>query len=485
MGVTRPNSHRSIRGRRARAPKERSARGASAIFPPHDLPSPYVISPASIGISARSSLDVASRPSPSVVITRFDTWLSHRAPSRRKPAVSTSRIKRFRSLAATRSLAAACASGTTSRGKRNSVRRMARCFTTDRSSYNARSTSATVTPSTCARRRENTVAGSVVCRHTTAARRIGHTARVRIRRQPVPTRRLRSAFRSTDRLHAPLVRESVLAEGVGFEPTETRASTVFKTSLPLDAWSALWITVTDRSVVGAWLLILGRLDSVSRRRGHLQSRLALRAGRSRAAGFSWVGVGPIRLARWLRGSRRRLRRRRLVRNGRSCVCGGMCSLGCCDIWRHGNAARRRMWRRRPGCGLLATWQVFAAVRSSFGRGCSRSRGHALIDWQRRGQRRPVVAEGSEDVADPEWRNDPADEAIERLETERALRLIRRLPDDQADVILLRVVAGLDAARVGKILGKKPGAVRVLQHRGLRRLAELVGSSDWVDQGVTQ
>ena len=39
------------------------------------------------------------------------------------------------------------------------------------------------------------------------------------------------------------------------------------------------------------------------------------------------------------------------------------------------------------------------------------------------------------------------------------------------MILLRVVAGLDADSVGEILGKRPGTVRVLQHRGLERLAE--------------
>jgi RNA polymerase sigma-70 factor, ECF subfamily len=34
-----------------------------------------------------------------------------------------------------------------------------------------------------------------------------------------------------------------------------------------------------------------------------------------------------------------------------------------------------------------------------------------------------------------------------------------------------VVAGLDVADVAKILGKRPGHVRVLQHRALHRLAE--------------
>jgi RNA polymerase sigma-70 factor (ECF subfamily) len=56
-------------------------------------------------------------------------------------------------------------------------------------------------------------------------------------------------------------------------------------------------------------------------------------------------------------------------------------------------------------------------------------------------------------------------------TEAALALTAGLPRAQAEVVLLRVVGGLDAAEVGAIVGKTPGAVRVLQHRALSRLAE--------------
>ena len=39
------------------------------------------------------------------------------------------------------------------------------------------------------------------------------------------------------------------------------------------------------------------------------------------------------------------------------------------------------------------------------------------------------------------------------------------------MVLLRVIAGLDVADVAAIVGKKPGTVRVLQHRALTRLSE--------------
>ena len=57
------------------------------------------------------------------------------------------------------------------------------------------------------------------------------------------------------------------------------------------------------------------------------------------------------------------------------------------------------------------------------------------------------------------------------ETEAALARIASLPADQADVLLLRVLADLDVEDVAKVLRKRPGTVRVLQHRALRRLGE--------------
>jgi len=68
-------------------------------------------------------------------------------------------------------------------------------------------------------------------------------------------------------------------------------------------------------------------------------------------------------------------------------------------------------------------------------------------------------------------DDPAEAALEAQATRDALALIAELPPDQAEVIALRVIAGLDVAQVAELVGKRPGTVRVLAHRGLRRLAQ--------------
>lgn len=115
--------------------------------------------------------------------------------------------------------------------------------------------------------------------------------------------------------------------------------------------------------------------------------------------------------------------------------------------------------------------------------------HTLIDWHRRRKRHPDLATDPAALLAMDRRGvegrDVESRAIEALQTEASLRFVRRLPRDQADAILLRVVAGLDTKQVAKIMGRRTGAVRVLQHRGLRRLAELLRGEAPVDEDVTR
>lgn len=90
----------------------------------------------------------------------------------------------------------------------------------------------------------------------------------------------------------------------------------------------------------------------------------------------------------------------------------------------------------------------------------------LIEHWRKTARRPVTTAAQIDYVDPDA--DPADLTVS---ASGVTRLIATLPDDQAEVILLRVIADLDAKSVAQIVGKSEGSVRVLQHRALRRLAK--------------
>jgi len=81
--------------------------------------------------------------------------------------------------------------------------------------------------------------------------------------------------------------------------------------------------------------------------------------------------------------------------------------------------------------------------------------------------------------------DTAQIALDNLATEDALALLKHLPRLQADVIMLRVVAGLDTDAVATILGKSPGNIRVMAHRGLRKLESLLSAAGVTSRaGVT-
>ncbi|HCO03468.1 MAG TPA: hypothetical protein DIT48_08945, partial [Actinobacteria bacterium] len=62
------------------------------------------------------------------------------------------------------------------------------------------------------------------------------------------------------------------------------------------------------------------------------------------------------------------------------------------------------------------------------------------------------------------------EAMANLSAEGAIACIAALPPAQAEVLLLRVLGGLSVKEVADIIGKRPGTVRVIQHRALARLA---------------
>jgi RNA polymerase sigma-70 factor, ECF subfamily len=99
--------------------------------------------------------------------------------------------------------------------------------------------------------------------------------------------------------------------------------------------------------------------------------------------------------------------------------------------------------------------------------------HRAIDQARHRRRRPHSVADVDELVDLPDTQDTAADAADAIATHAAIRLIATLPRHQAEAVLLRVVVGLDAVAAGRVLGKRPGAVRIATHRGLRRLAELL------------
>jgi RNA polymerase sigma-70 factor, ECF subfamily len=110
--------------------------------------------------------------------------------------------------------------------------------------------------------------------------------------------------------------------------------------------------------------------------------------------------------------------------------------------------------------------------------------HRAIDWHRQAARRPTSSVPAELLAEQPAPDDPVLQMLEGQSTRAALALLAELPPDQAEVVALRVLGGLEVAEVARIVGKRPGAVRVLAHRGLRRLARRVEGAGLV-RGVTR
>lgn len=96
--------------------------------------------------------------------------------------------------------------------------------------------------------------------------------------------------------------------------------------------------------------------------------------------------------------------------------------------------------------------------------------HRALDHLRAKGRRPVINTPIEDLPERGDRQDAEHGALESLSTQAALALIGSLPSEQAEAVLLRAVMGLDAKTAGKVLDKRPGAVRTAAYRGLRTLA---------------
>lgn len=99
--------------------------------------------------------------------------------------------------------------------------------------------------------------------------------------------------------------------------------------------------------------------------------------------------------------------------------------------------------------------------------------HRAADQGRARARRPAMPLDGSGAEDELTVPGAADTALERLGTRAALAAVAQLPPDQAEIIMLRVLAGLDTGQVADLVGKSPGAVRVAAHRGLRRLARMV------------
>ena len=61
----------------------------------------------------------------------------------------------------------------------------------------------------------------------------------------------------------------------------------------------------------------------------------------------------------------------------------------------------------------------------------------------------------------------------REELSRVLDGVRMLPDDRREALIMRFALGMDNREIARALGRSDGATKVLIHRAIKQLEEIV------------
>jgi RNA polymerase sigma-70 factor (ECF subfamily) len=93
----------------------------------------------------------------------------------------------------------------------------------------------------------------------------------------------------------------------------------------------------------------------------------------------------------------------------------------------------------------------------------------LIDIRRKRGRSPELTPLFDDDHHPG--GDVENEAIDRLATDDLRQALEMLTEDQRDVLSLRVIGNLSLEETAQVVGKRVGAVKALQRRGLIALRD--------------
>jgi len=97
--------------------------------------------------------------------------------------------------------------------------------------------------------------------------------------------------------------------------------------------------------------------------------------------------------------------------------------------------------------------------------------HNLVaNWHRDNSRRKEIPLDDALMA-PNIGGHPEHEALKNEENERLMRVIRGLPDERQQLLILKFIDHLSNAEIGVIMGRTEGAIKSLYHRTLLSVRE--------------
>ena len=99
----------------------------------------------------------------------------------------------------------------------------------------------------------------------------------------------------------------------------------------------------------------------------------------------------------------------------------------------------------------------------------------VVDDCRRRARHPSDARPDDALALNGPTGDTEEDALRALADARVAAIFGGLSPDQRDVLLLRILAGLTIAEIAQVIGKREGAVKMLQARGIAALRREISS----------
>ncbi len=128
--------------------------------------------------------------------------------------------------------------------------------------------------------------------------------------------------------------------------------------------------------------------------------------------------------------------------------------------------------------FLKAWENLARyeIRGlSFGAWLFRIARNLVIDYYRTKKDHESLDENGSIATDPALMVDGKLDA--EFEAEWLRSAMKHLTDDQRTVLTLKFIEGLSTAEIAEVMGKRQGAVRALQLRGLQALAEIIEAQD--------